>query len=303
MTSHLLSSFRRASLTDVNSVLVSTACHLAAMLALTLLVAAGGPPSPGVQLAMDSSSGADTPESDDAWLNDAVQVDPVAAETVAMGPLHLFHDPQLATSDFGKLDAAAELAANESGGDGNLLAALGEGVSHVGPMGKAATEFFGIGGYGQTFVYVVDSSGSMRDGGKFQRAVYELLQSISQLNSDQRYFVFFYNSGTFPMAAAGPVAATKDQFERTREWVGFSRPDGGTYPLPALLAALEMKPDAIYFLSDGLFDPRTVHAVRARNRGRLKQIPIHTIAFVNRQSEALMRAIARNSGGKFRFVP
>jgi hypothetical protein len=142
----------------------------------------------------------------------------------------------------------------------------------------------------------------MAESGKFERAVYELLQSIEQLGSDQQYYIFFYNHRAYPMDEPNLVPATTEQFEKTREWVGRARPRGGTFPLTALLTALKMKPDAIFFLSDGLFDPRTGREVRMRNRGKKSRVPIHTIAFVNREAEGLMRTIARNSGGKYRFV-
>jgi hypothetical protein len=235
-------------------------------------------------------------------LQDAVRVEVASDDAAAMGPVRLFDDAAMASGDFGPLDAVSEMAARESGWEGTALAEFGDSAGGSGQTGKAATEFFGIGGYGQTFVYVVDCSGSMREEGKFERAVYELLRSIEQLNKEQRYFVIFYNHESYPMEAPGPVPATAEQFERTRQWIELARPRGGTYPLPALLAALSMKPDAIFFLSDGLFDPATGRQVHMHNRGKATQIPIHTIAFVNRENEGLMRTIARNSGGKYRFV-
>jgi hypothetical protein len=63
-----------------------------------------------------------------------------------------------------------------------------------------------------------------------------------------------------------------------------------------------LQPDTIYFLSDGLFDAGTIAEVRRLNRRRQGGIPIHAIAFVNRENLGLMRAIARDSGGEFRFV-
>ena len=76
---------------------------------------------------------------------------------------------------------------------------------------------------------------------------------------------------------------------------------------PSLVAsALSLRPDAVYFLSDGQFDPLTIQQLKARNRSnnrlRKRQIPIHTIAFMDRMTEGLMRSIARNSGGEYRFV-
>jgi hypothetical protein len=39
-----------------------------------------------------------------------------------------------------------------------------------------------------------------------------------------------------------------------------------------------------------------------QNRASHGQIPIHTIAFVNEETIGIMRQIAKQSGGKFRFV-
>ena len=80
--------------------------------------------------------------------------------------------------------------------------------------GKAATDFFGVSGYGQKFVYVVDCSGSMSERQKFERAVYELLQSIEQLKKDQEYFVIFYNHQSFPMDAPGLVGPRRRNLKR-----------------------------------------------------------------------------------------
>jgi hypothetical protein len=103
-----------------------------------------------------------------------------------------------------------------------------------------------------------------------------------------------------------PVLATEKQVAHTARWINYAEADGGTNPLPALLMALSLRPDAIYFLSDGQFDPMTITQLRFRNRNsrrfNLRQIPIHTIAFFDRMTEPLMRTIARDSGGEYRFV-
>jgi von Willebrand factor type A domain len=175
-----------------------------------------------------------------------------------------------------------------------------------GSTAKASTDFFGISGYGQTFVYVVDCSGSMNQNGKFERARYELLHSIEQLNKDQRYFVIFYNHQTHPMEGDKPVFATAERIAKTTQWINYAEPDGGTNPLPALVIALSMQPDAIYFLSDGQFDPNTIRLLKVRNkpnaRLKTKMVPIHSVAFYDRFAAGLMQAIAKNSAGEFRFV-
>jgi von Willebrand factor type A domain len=288
---------------EANSLLASAVCHLIVLVAMGLIVVANRTASPNVRLAVDVSDGTDLPSHDDALLQDAVKVDAVVDSAAAMGPVRLFDDAAITANDFGPVDPLADMATSGSGADGTALTDFGDSTGGTGKGGKAATNFFGVNGYGQTFVYVVDCSGSMSEGHKFERAVYELLQSIEQLKSDQRYFVIFYNHQSFPLDAPGLVGATAAQFAKTREWVTHARPQGGTVPQPALLAALAMKPDAIFFLSDGLFDPSTGRILRLRNRGKGTRIPIHTIAFVNRENERLMKTIANDSGGDYRYVP
>jgi hypothetical protein len=289
---------RSAWLQDANSILVSAMCHLVTLIALGLLTATSPEAWRGVKLWANIGDGLDTP-ADDSELHDALELQ-VAAESAALGPVQLFQDVAVATTDVSALEALAENSVQASGLEGLAMGGSGE---SDGRSGLAATEFFGIGGYGQCFVYVVDCSDSMNEKGKFERARYELLRSIEQLASDQRYFVIFYSDGAYPMDSGEPVPATQREIGRTVRWVNAIEASGGTNPLPALLYALSFEPDAIYFLSDGQFDPMAIHQLRARNGGRQsRQIPIHTIAFVERSTEGLMRTIARNSGGEFRFV-
>jgi Mg-chelatase subunit ChlD len=232
-----------------------------------------------------------------------VVLDVAVDDAAALGPVQLFSDVALPTADFAELDAVAESAMDASGFAGMALGGTGE---DDGATALASTEFFGIGGYGQSFVYVVDASDSMNERGKFDRARYELMQSIEQLASDQRYFVIFFNDGPHPMEGESLVEATPEQVSRTARWVSGARASGGTNPLPALLHAISLRPDAVYFLSDGQFDPATITQLRWRNRANrrlgTREVPIHSIAFVDRITERQMRTIARNSGGDYRFV-
>ncbi len=253
-----------------------------------------------MKLLVNVGDGFDSPSIDDSELDDAVTLEVATDDAAAaVDPTRLFDVSTMAATDFAALEALSENAAEASGLDGIALGGKGEAD---GSLTGGSAEFFGIGGYGQTFVYVVDCSGSMNERGKFERAIYELLHSIEQLAGDQRYFVIFYSDAAYPMDADEPVLANEDEFARTRRWVSHVEPDGGTNPLPALLFALSLEPDAIYFLSDGKFDPVTLQELRSQNRPRSKRIPIHAVAFMERATEGLMRTIARNSGGEYRFV-
>lgn len=326
-------------LEDLNSMLVSTAVHFSLFIVLALLTVAGGGKR-GTTLEMtlggEGTGAAAGPDLNDLPSPGDPQAEPAHLDAsqqlaAALGPPNALENPSpieaasidapdalaMASAELGGAGGVAQKGTGET--DGMALDASpifgatagtgrgggGTGDGH-GKYGRASTDFFGIGGYGQTFVYVVDASDSMNDHGKFERARYELLRSIEQLNSDQRFFVIFYNTGAYPMDAEAPQLATQENIATVTNWINAVEPTGGTNPLPALLLAVSMRPDAIYFLSDGQFDPATVQELRIRNHDnrRLKThtIPIHTIAFFDRISEGLMRMISRNSGGEYKYV-
>ena len=325
-------------LQDINSMLVSASVHLTLLIVLGLLTVAGSGGGRGEKLVMSlGGNHAEESDSGDALSADIAPIEDSSAAAVAADDLAAAFGPasemEMSTplaTDVAPPDAIPAKSAEVSGGAAGSIGdtagmsmeemaaaidkslggtsgkARGGGGNGDGGSTKAATEFFGIGGSGQTFVYVVDGSDSMNENGKFERARYELLHSIEQLGKDQRYYVIFYNDKAYPMDADKPLLATQDNLAQTTNWINRVEPGGGTNPLPALVFALSLRPDAIYFLSDGQFDPATIQQLRSRNRQNLRlqmrQIPIHTIAFFDRFAEGLMRTIARNSGGEYRFV-
>ena len=186
----------------------------------------------------------------------------------------------------------------QSVGDGS-----GSSLAGGGGDGSGGAEFFGIGGKGGSFVYVVDASGSMNEEGKWERARAELLRSIEHLTEGQRFFIIFYNDGWYPMSADKPVLATR-QTDRSHAALGEPRLAGRRH-VPARSAAAR----TVDGTGRGLLSlRRTVRPGSDRSRCECEnpsstaQIPIHTIAFVNKETIDLMQQIAKQSGGKFRFV-
>jgi hypothetical protein len=314
--------------------LLSAAFHFVALIVIGLIAVGGSRGLSGSKITIDLSSGGDRPQAtavdtsplDDnaagsnklpaAEMANAADASPLVSSaakidlpgTTLAGSGLAIESPSVdaipaSSAVFGSSAVDAELFGKGGGGGGKGHGAGGGGN---GSSSKAATEFFGIGGYGQTFVYVVDCSGSMNENDKFDRARYELLKSIEQLGKDQQYFVIFYNHQTYPMPSEKPLMATQDNLAKTTDWINHAEAMGGTVPLPALALALSMKPDAIYFLTDGQFDPAVMVELRNRNRTNLKLhthvVPIHTICFYDRSAEGIMKMIARNSGGEYRYV-
>lgn len=297
-------SLRSDWLRDCNSFLLSAVCHLVALVLLALLLMPASTGWNDLRLTAQMLDGVDAPlgggDAPDESLG-KFQVEPDDAAAAA-GPLTVFAESSvLATSTAAvesPLDAlAAGGLAGQSVGDGS-----GSGLAGGGGDGSGGAEFFGIGGKGGSFVYVVDASGSMNENGKWERARKELIRSIEHLHEHQQFYIIFYNDGWYPMAGDKPIDATAKQVDRARRWLNRLWPGGGTYPLQALRFALSLEPDAIYFLSDGRFDPAVIEVLRIENPSSSGQIPIHTIAFVNQETIGIMRQIARQSGGEFRFV-
>ena len=175
-------------------------------------------------------------------------------------------------------------------------------------------EFFGVVARGDRFVYVVDCSGSMI-GEKFDAARHEVLRSAHNLLAYQKFYVIFFSDEAYPMFSdpvsgrqnaqatqpeSAALPAEDANLERLRAWIqGFSI-QGGTDPRQAMIAALELQPDAIFMLTDGAFEAQTVDVIRQRND---KRVAIHTIAFKDRSGEPLLRRIAEENGGEYRYVP
>ncbi|QDT16185.1 vWA domain-containing protein [Alienimonas californiensis] len=169
---------------------------------------------------------------------------------------------------------------------GALDAPLGP-VADPGSLGGAAkrgaTEFFGLRAEAETFVYVIDSSGSMDPAHEFAIAKREALASLATLGPRQRFQILFFNDTVKPMSERarmedGFYFATGFNKTLAGQFVGSVVPGGGTQPLVALEAALALKPDAIFFLTDGkrALSPQDFSALRRLNKSNTR---IHCVNF------------------------
>lgn len=278
------------------------ACSLAGhmlgivVLAMTLVAAREGP-----QGAPSLAAGV----SDDA-ANECEQLDAQAAEA-AEAPLGAAPDFEIVggvsepvLTEVGDIKAAS---ADDVLGDGGLLGSLADEIATASEAGQRqlgnSANFYGIDANGADFVFVVDMSGSMT-GTRFRRAKSELRRSIEALSPTQRYFIIFFSDDAWPMPADGLIEASEKNLTATRRWLKNAACQGGTNPLPALVDALRLEPDAIFLLSDGKFDPDT--AVQVELAEPSPRVPIHTIGFASREGEPMLKAISQISGGTYRYV-
>ncbi len=197
------------------------------------------------------------------------------------------------TSVSSSLDRAA-------GGSGK-----GTGLGVGDGIGTGKVEFFGTKGTGNSVVYVVDISGSMAANGRYQTAIDEILRSLEKLTKLQRYYIIFYNHNEVPLfegyGKTKLLVANPATKSRTRKWIeGGLGPGGGTNPIPALEHALRMRPDLIYLMTDGEIPLETREFLLERNK---RKIVVHTIAFQSLDGRLILKQIAEDNGGTFRFVP
>lgn len=198
--------------------------------------------------------------------------------------------------------SAAPGAVPTLGGSGS---GAGEGFGLGGGGGGGGTSFFGIGSKGTRFAFIIDISGSMSDASKLEIAKQELNSTIGGLPDYAYFYVLLFNSDFIqPPGQKGWTRARKNAIKQFATWLQSVDPNGGTAPRSSFLQvfSLDVRPDVIYFLTDGQFQDITAEEIATLNKSG-KRAVINTIQFGDRGGEELLRQIARASGGVYRFVP
>lgn len=155
----------------------------------------------------------------------------------------------------------------------------GKGNGREGGDGKS---FFGLTSEGKSFVYVLDCSLSMNHPHdsdaktRFRKMKLELANSLSPLRPDQEFFIIFFNHAAIPMPAERLVSAAPENQQHFLAWVDEVPAFGDTDPTAALAMALRMRPDVIYFLTDGCFSGPANEIVKGIQQSRTT---IHTFVF------------------------
>ena len=164
-------------------------------------------------------------------------------------------------------------------------------------------KFFGLSGEGTKFVYLADNSGSM-SGRRHQRQKEELIRSIKQLKEGMYFTIIFYDSILHFLGNDQNLRnATPSNISAAVNWIRRMSPTGGTNMLPALTKAIEISPDTIFLLSDGVPNsPEDVVIQTAKQLNKEGAISINTICLENATGERLMRTIANQNNGEFRVV-
>ena len=195
------------------------------------------------------------------------------------------------------------------------MAEMGRTPATPGPVVQPVA-FFGLADSAESVAYVIDASGSGSDAYPYLQAA--LLRSISGLAPSQRFAVVLFGAVSPDVLKFQDkaVLAAADDANRNlaRQFVLLRREEGPAdegAPRRAMQAAFELGggPPQVVFLvaerpwAEGLVEriaelnPPVGPAVGARRRVR-----IHAVGFVNPEVQPLLRRIAGDNGGRFRFI-
>ncbi len=188
--------------------------------------------------------------------------------------------------------------------------------SMMGSKMLTGAEFFGAKATGNTFVYIVDSSPSMRRDGAFEAARKEIVRSLSSMKPKQRYFISFFGKEIDPMVfeygviERFPVYAKPENLTKTIDWLSRVQVQKeGLPPNNALAEAIGMQPDGIFLLFDGDTKVDVAKYLRRVNRSDdilsagMPKVPIHVVHFFQDAFQKQMRQVAVENGGTYRFIP
>jgi hypothetical protein len=182
----------------------------------------------------------------------------------------------------------------------------GSGIGIGGGKGGGGTSFFGIGGRGSRFAYIVDISGSMEQDNRLRTALSELKRSISALPDFAQFYVVLYADGAvYPDFQDGWQRASRGNLARMKRWIDEQGPRGGTLPLQAfeMVFKLPQAPDVIFFLTDGEIPGNTPLEIREFVARSKRETIINTVGFSSEAGKDILVAIAKEHRGVFRFVP
>ncbi|MGO8689560.1 MAG: VWA domain-containing protein [Thermoguttaceae bacterium] len=177
------------------------------------------------------------------------------------------------------------------------------------PGEKAKVSLFGIEGEGYKIVYVFDRSGSMGvEHNPLEALKTELIRSLQAFDSVHQFQIISYNERPRLFSPTGQpgrlVFGTDENKASAVEFLKSVVADGGTDHEAALMLAIKLRPDVIYWLSDG-DDPK----LTAKQLERIDRLGggsiINTIEFgagPQADTDDFMVKLARQSGGKHAYI-
>lgn len=186
----------------------------------------------------------------------------------------------------------------------------GEAAVVTDAQGNAMIPFFGHSVRGNHIVFVIDRSMSTGGEGNLTLPLIraQVRKALAGLGDVQRFELVLYSDAPRlynPAGSRGKIAfANDDNKERALAFLDSVRSHGNTDHLPAMRLALELRPDVLFWLTDG-DEPRLSREELDQIRAWATGIRIYTIEFgvgKEPQSPGFLKTAALENGGKYQWV-
>jgi len=158
-------------------------------------------------------------------------------------------------------------------------------------------------------VFVLDTSGSMNDEGKIEKARSALLFGVKSLRAEDRFNIISF-AGEERLMESGMIAADEKGRARGAEFVGKLKATGGTNINDALKAALKQfddsdRPKMLVFMTDGLptvGETNIGRIIENSHTPRVKGLRLFTFGVGYDVNTALLDKLASENGGVADYV-
>ena len=97
-------------------------------------------------------------------------------------------------------------------------------------------------------------------------------------------------------------AAVPEDIRMAESWINSRKVKGSTNPLGALTDGFKLQPDTMWLLTDGQFDREDQVLNLLRQLNPKAKVRINTVSMMNPSGEKVLKQIARQYGGSYRFV-
>jgi len=168
-------------------------------------------------------------------------------------------------------------------------------------FGSAAAE-------GRSFVFVIDRSQSMGSGGlgALRAATAEFQHALAALKPCHRFHIVAYHHRRVLFGDSQKMLpATDENKQKVAQFMQGLAAFGGTDHELGLMTALYMKPDVIFFLTDGGDPPLTPSQLAQIHQRAAGHTSIHAIQFgygPAQEDHSFMRQLAKQNGGSYRYI-
>ncbi|MEI8018480.1 MAG: VWA domain-containing protein [Schlesneria sp.] len=179
--------------------------------------------------------------------------------------------------------------------------------------GPTGTAFMGTRDQGSKVVFVIDASGSMMSHNSMQVAKASLVSSVQELDGNQQFLIIFYDDKPVVLHLRDVhqpqlYAATEIHKTLAKQTIAGIHPGTGTQHYPALEMAMRLKPDVIFFLTDGQEPPLDERELELLKKLNGQKTRIHSIEFgvgaevsEGANPRNFLRKLSYQNGGTYRY--